>query len=101
MPPLPVAPLRTNLGTWAVPDAELPAVAAALLDALPAEPFDPAFRGQELETTYFDTPDFALRKARRRGGQYLTLRVRWCRWRWRWSAAARPTRRWAGPSSAA
>src|SRR5262249_34775687 len=29
-----------------------------------------------LETTYFDTPDFALRKARRRGGPYLTLRVR-------------------------
>jgi hypothetical protein len=76
MPPLPAPPLRTNLGTWAVPDAELPAVAAVLLDALPAEPFDPAFRGQELETTYFDTPDFALRKARRRDGPYLTLRVR-------------------------
>ena len=76
MPPLPAAPLRTNLGTWAVPDADLPAVAAVLLDALPTEPFDAAFRGQELETTYFDTPDFALRKARRRGDTYLTLRVR-------------------------
>jgi hypothetical protein len=76
MPPLPAAPLRTNLGTWAVPDADLPAVAAVLIDALPTEPFDPAFRGQELETTYFDTPDFALRKARRRGDTYLTLRVR-------------------------
>ena len=49
MPPLPAPPLRTNLGTWAVPDADLPAVAAVLLDALPPEPFDPAFRGQELE----------------------------------------------------
>jgi hypothetical protein len=45
-------------------------------EALPCEPFDPAFRGQELETTYFDTPDFDLRKARRRDDKYLTLRLR-------------------------
>jgi hypothetical protein len=74
--PLPAPALRTNVGTWAVPAGRLPAVAAAMLQALPAEGFDPGFAGQELETTYFDTPDFRLRKARRKGDQYLTLRVR-------------------------
>jgi hypothetical protein len=76
MPPLPVQDLRSNLGTWAVPPALSPAVARVLLDALPCEPYDPEFRGQELETTYFDTRDFALRRARRRGDKYLTLRIR-------------------------
>src|SRR5262249_29336081 len=65
-----------NLGTWAVPPAATPAVARVLLDALPREEYDPEFRGQDLETTYFDTRDFALRKARRRGDKYLTLRLR-------------------------
>jgi hypothetical protein len=74
--PLPAPALRTNVGTWAVPAGRLPAVAAAMLQALPAEGFDPGFAGQDLETTYFDTPDFRLRKARRRGAKYLTLRVR-------------------------
>jgi hypothetical protein len=68
--------LRSNLGTWAVAPDEGAAVAAAMLEALPREDFDPDFRGQELETTYFDTPGFALRQARRRGDRYLTLRVR-------------------------
>jgi hypothetical protein len=76
MKPLPGADLRTNLGTWAVPVARAPAVARVLLDRLPAEAFDPAFLGQSLETTYFDTAGFALRKARRAGDRYLTLRVR-------------------------
>jgi len=74
--PLPVRDLRSNLGTWAVPPGLTPAVARVLLDALPREEYDPEFRGQELETTYFDTRDFALRKARRRGDKYLTLRLR-------------------------
>jgi hypothetical protein len=76
MPPLPAAELRQNLATWAVPLARLPATAAALLNALPAEAFDPDFRGQRLDTTYFDTPGFVLRKARQRRKRYLTLRLR-------------------------
>jgi hypothetical protein len=76
MKPLPGTDLRTNLGTWAVPVACAPAVARVLLDRLQTESFDPAFRGQALETTYFDTAGFALRKARRAGDRYLTLRVR-------------------------
>jgi hypothetical protein len=75
MPLLPASTLRSNLGTWAVPTAWLPAVAAELLRQLPAEPFDPRFQGQALETTYFDS-GFRLRKARRKGKRYLTLRVR-------------------------
>jgi hypothetical protein len=76
MKPLPGADLRTNLATWSVPIARAPAVARVLLDRLPAEAFDPAFLGQSLATAYFDTADFALRKARRAGNRYLTLRVR-------------------------
>jgi hypothetical protein len=64
MKPIPSGNLRGNLGTWAVRNDQLPAVARMMLDALPPEGFDPAFRGQHLETTYFDTRDFLLRKAR-------------------------------------
>lgn len=74
--PLPSGDLRSNLGTWAVPADRVPAVAAALLGALPREAFDPAFAGQRLATTYFDTPRLRLRRARRKGDRYLTLRVR-------------------------
>ena len=76
MNPLPTATLRNNRGTWLVPVCDLPAVAAVLLDALPAEPFDTGFQGQKLETIYFDTAALRLRKARRRGERYLTLRLR-------------------------
>jgi hypothetical protein len=76
MPPLPATNLRSNVTTWAVPAERLPATAAALLDALPREAFDPGFLGQGLETTYFDTPRLALRRARRPGTRYLTLRLR-------------------------
>jgi hypothetical protein len=76
MPALPVADLRTNRATWAVARAALPAVGAAMTAALPAEPFDPEFRGQRLITTYLDTPRLALRRARVRGDRYLTLRLR-------------------------
>src|SRR5260370_18506047 len=47
-----------------------------MTEALPLETFDGGFQGQDLETTYFDTRDFALRKARNRGSKYLTLRIR-------------------------
>jgi hypothetical protein len=76
MKPLPAANLRTNIGTWAVPANLLPAVTAAMLDALPRELYDPDFQGQELETIYLDTSDLVLRRARRQGERYLTLRLR-------------------------
>jgi hypothetical protein len=79
MPLLSAQDLRSNLATWAVPGALLPAATRRLADLLPAEVYDPDFRGQELETTYLDTPDFALRQARRHRRKYLTLRVRFYR----------------------
>jgi hypothetical protein len=74
MQPLP--DLRNNLGTWAVEPGRLPALARALLESLPLEVYDPGFVGQDLATTYFDTTDFRLRKARRQGDKYVTVRVR-------------------------
>jgi hypothetical protein len=68
--------LRSNLATWAVPAGLVPAVTAAITDALPPEVYDPHFRGQHLETTYFDTARLQLRQARHRRDHYLTLRVR-------------------------
>ena len=76
MKPFLYGTLRRNLGTWAARDDQLPRVASAMLDLLPREPFDPAFRGQHLRTTYFDTLAYDLRKARRKGDKYLTLRIR-------------------------
>jgi hypothetical protein len=76
MAPLPAADLRRNRASWAVPASLVPAVAARLADLLAREAFDPDFRGQELRTTYFDTPGFALRRARHKGKKYLTLRLR-------------------------
>jgi hypothetical protein len=68
--------MRSNLGTWAVPLQQLPAVGNWMHDVLPNESYDPHFGGQALETTYFDTQAFALRKARVAGQRYLTLRIR-------------------------
>jgi hypothetical protein len=76
MPALPATDLRRNLGTWAVPLTSSPAVGDWMTEILPLEIYDPGFRGQALETTYFDTPDFDLRRARQRGDRYLTLRLR-------------------------
>jgi hypothetical protein len=73
---LPATSLRSNLGTWAVADRLLPAVAGVLLESLPREAFDPAFVGQDLRTTYFDTSTLDLCRARRHGPKYLTLRLR-------------------------
>jgi hypothetical protein len=60
-----------------------------MLDLLPCEAYDPAFAGQELETTYFDTAGFALRKARNKGGRYLTLRIRSYRPSGSWAFSAK------------
>ena len=76
MLPLPATNLRTNAGTWAVPCELLPAVGSFLHDAAPNESFDPHFHGQRLATTYLDTAAADLRRARRAGDAYLTLRVR-------------------------
>jgi hypothetical protein len=73
---LPASNLRTNVATWAVPCALLPAVGQLLPGLAPKEAFDPSFRGQDLETTYFDTLALDLRRARARGDRYLTLRLR-------------------------
>jgi hypothetical protein len=75
--PLPITPdLRTNLGTWAVPTWQVPAVSHFMHDALPNESFDPHFYGQRLSTTYFDTREGVLRRARSARDKYITLRVR-------------------------
>jgi hypothetical protein len=76
MQPLPSGNLRSNICTWAVPCARVPAVAYCLPHLAPTESFDPTFRGQALETTYFDTPGLDLRRARHQGDRYLTLRLR-------------------------
>src|SRR5260370_22200684 len=73
---VPAMDLRSNLATWAAPVSLAPAVARAMTEALPLEAFDAGFQGQDLETTYFDTRDFDLRKARNRGDKYRTLRIR-------------------------
>jgi hypothetical protein len=72
----PANDLRTNIGTWGLCACRLPAVAAVMRNLLPSEEFDPSFQGQLLKTTYYDTKDFVLRKARRQGDKYLTLRTR-------------------------
>jgi VTC domain len=76
MNPLPTQDLRHNLATWAVPNHTLPALGSWMHDAAPNEVYDPHFRGQRLETVYFDTADFALRKARVKKDHYVTVRIR-------------------------
>ena len=73
---LPATDLRSNVGTWAVPSCQLPALTHQMLDVLAPEKFDPDFYGQYLETTYFDTKSFKLRKARVKGSKYVTIRIR-------------------------
>jgi hypothetical protein len=76
MQPLPAGDLRSNLGTWAVPSGDLPAVGSFMHEAAPNELYDPRFQGQRLQTWYFDTRAFDLRKARQKGARYLVLRIR-------------------------
>jgi hypothetical protein len=54
----------------------LPALTRQMLDALAPEKFDSDFLGQYLQTTYFDTKSFKLRKARVKGRKYVTIRIR-------------------------
>jgi hypothetical protein len=76
MKPLPATDLRRNVATLAVPTDRLPAVSRVLLRLLPPEDYDPDFLGQYLQTTYFDTPGFRLRKARAQKKKYCTVRIR-------------------------
>jgi hypothetical protein len=76
MTPLPTKDLRSNVATWSVPSHHLPAVAKVMTGLLPTESFDMDFEGQHLHTTYFDTANYDLYKARVRKSQYLTLRIR-------------------------
>src|SRR5205807_1806890 len=76
MAKLPATDLRQNVLTLAVPNEQLPAVGFGMRALLPAEDFDPDFRGQYLQTTYFDSSSFRLRRARRKKDKYLTVRVR-------------------------
>jgi hypothetical protein len=73
---LPVTDLRSNVGTWAVPNWRVPALAKQMLDALQTEQYDPEFAGQYLQTTYFDTRNFDLRKARLGRDRYIVIRIR-------------------------
>jgi hypothetical protein len=76
MNPLPTEDMRTNRRTWAVPPEHGPALAAAMVELLPREPYDHLFLGQQLHTTYLDTVHLDLRKARMGRQRYLTLRLR-------------------------
>jgi hypothetical protein len=67
---------RVGRGTWAVPHEFAPCIGNWLHDELPNEVYDPHFFGQYLETTYFDTLSFALRKARKKGDRYCIIRIR-------------------------
>lgn len=73
---LPAADLRSNVGTWAIPNFQLPALSKQMLDLLAPEKFDPDFKGQYLQTTYFDTRNFDFRKARLNKEKYVTIRIR-------------------------
>src|SRR5260370_23598852 len=74
--PIPTEDLRSNIGTWAVGISLLPAVTRFMVDCLPKEEYDPYFNAQPICTTYFDTKDFNLRKARTRKDKYIVIRVR-------------------------
>jgi hypothetical protein len=76
MQPLPATDLRSNVGTWAVPGWRVPALTKQMLDSLPTEVYDSDFAGQYLQTTYFDTRNFDLRKARLKRDRYIVIRIR-------------------------
>jgi hypothetical protein len=73
---LPTTDLRQNVLTLAIPDDRLPAVGYMMRRILPPEEYDNEFQGQYLKTTYFDTRDFKLRKARLTKDKYCTVRIR-------------------------
>jgi hypothetical protein len=73
---LPATDLRQNVLTLAVPNERLAGVGFCMRSLLPAEEYDPGFKGQYLQTTYFDTASLVLRKARLKKDRYCTLRIR-------------------------
>ena len=73
---LPATDLRKTVLTLAIPNERLPAVGYQMRALLPAEEYDPGFDGQYLQTTYFDTACFRLRKLRLKKKKYLTVRIR-------------------------
>jgi hypothetical protein len=76
MADLPATDLRRTVLTLAVLSERLPAVGYQMRALLPAEEYDLGFEGQYLQTTYFDTVCFRLRKLRLRKNKYLTIRIR-------------------------
>jgi hypothetical protein len=76
MADLPATDLRKNVLTLAIPNDSLPGIGYRMRALLPAEEYDPTFAGQYLQTTYFDTHCFRLRKARVKKDKYLTVRIR-------------------------
>lgn len=76
MADLPVTDLRKNVLSLAVPNERLPGVGLAMRSLLAAEDYDADFQGQYLQTTYFDSAAFDLRKARLKNKKYLTIRIR-------------------------
>jgi hypothetical protein len=76
MTQLPANDLRKTVLTLSVPTDRLPGVGASMRSLLPAEDYDPTFAGQYLQTTYFDSPCFCLRKARLKKDKYLVVRIR-------------------------
>src|SRR5207237_9343623 len=72
---LPATDLRTNVLTLAVPNERLPGVGRMMRSLLPAEDYDPDFCGQYLQTTYLDTAELSLRKARLTKDKYCTVRI--------------------------
>jgi hypothetical protein len=74
--PLPTNDLRQNVATLAIPEEGLPGVGALMRRLLPSEEYDPEFKGQFLQTTYFDTACLCLRKARINKEDYCTVRIR-------------------------
>ena len=76
MASVPANDLRSNAGTWAIPNCQLPKIANLMLKWLKPEPFDLKFLGQNLCTYYYDTLAFDLRKARLKKKKYCTIRIR-------------------------
>lgn len=54
----------------------VPALAGIMLEHLDADEYDPTFRGQVIESTYFDTPTAALLNAKQAHVSYVVLRLR-------------------------
>jgi hypothetical protein len=76
---LPTTDVRTNAYTACVTPETIPCVASVMQKLLPNESYDPDFKGQAIETYYFDTVNFDLRAARIKKDKYCTVRIRYYR----------------------